>query len=291
MGSLLEKRLVVDFSHVIFRNFFMNRKQIDSLDAENPGSGFHFLKYCALQSLFYIVTNFNPTEVILAIDGRKNWRKKYYPEYKADRKEKRAKDTFDWFAFFDRLSLFEEEIKKNFPFKVIKNAHLEADDIAGWFARERNDIETILVSSDKDWSQLLKYPNIKMWDPIKRSLLKVKNPEEELRIKILTGDSGDNVPPIRRGMGPKTAKKILSNEEKYKKELNDHKEEFKRNTVLIDLKFTPKQFLSKLAESYDSYEFPMKDLKHLYIYFSKSKMKRFCDKLDSISKILNSINF
>ena len=117
---LIDRRLVVDFSHVVFRSFFMNRRQIDSLDSESPGSGFLYLKFLTYQSLFALCGKFSPTEVVLAVDGRSNWRKKVYKEYKGNRREKRAKDDYDWGSFFVNLASMEREIANYLPFKVIR---------------------------------------------------------------------------------------------------------------------------------------------------------------------------
>jgi len=292
MSGLLDenKRVVVDFNHLVFRNFFMCRGQYDALEQDSPGTGFSFLKYQIYQSLFYICGQFGPTEMVLALDGRKNWRKKYYYKYKANRDEKRKEDNFDWPGFFDRLAEFEKEIQQNLPFKVIRNEFLEADDVAGWFAREKNDCETVLISSDKDWIQLTQYPNINLWDPIKKKMLKVNDPEKDLLIKVLQGDKGDNVPPVKKGIGPKRAERLVGSEgfEKFKEE---NQEEYRRNRVLIDLRFTPKKLLKSLKETYDEYEMPVQDLKHLYRYFSENRLKRFSDSLERIEKNLSSLVF
>jgi len=130
-----------------------------------------------------------------------------------------------------------------------------------------------------------------MWDPVDKKYINLEDPEGDLKIKILMGDRGDNVPPIRRGIGIKTAIKILADEERYKEETQKYRKELKRNSVLIDLKYTPSNLLERLEKSYQTYEIQIKNLSHLYGYFSKMKMSKMCDRLTSISKTLSSIDF
>jgi 5'-3' exonuclease len=58
-------------------------------------------------------------EVVLCCDNRKYWRKEFFPFYKAGRKKSREKSDLDWHLIFDMLAKFKQELKENFPYKVI----------------------------------------------------------------------------------------------------------------------------------------------------------------------------
>ena len=276
----MKKRCLIDFNHLAMRNIFMHYNDIRSLNEDHFGDGYQYLKYMIFRSLFSVMKKFKPDEYIVCTDGGKNWRKKFYPEYKANRKVGREKSDMDWEEIFEVLHDHVEEIKTNFPFKVIGHDCLEADDTIGWFCKNKNDCINVIVSSDKDLYQLLRYDNVQQWDPIKKKLINIPDPISYIKEKVLTGDKGDNVPPVRPRMGIKTAEKIVADKTLYEKTIADHPEEVKRNTVLIDLLHTPKQFDEKLEYKYNSYEFEHNDNTHLYSYFTKQKLTTFVDEIE-----------
>ena len=58
-------------------------------------------------------------EVVLCCDNKKYWRKEFFPFYKASRKKNRDKSDLDWHLIFDILGKLKQELKDNFPYKVI----------------------------------------------------------------------------------------------------------------------------------------------------------------------------
>lgn len=109
-------------------------------------------------------------EVILACDGKHNWRKDLIPQVKADRV---PLDKAIYEKFNDLLKKLEESTF----FHVLWLDHIEADDIASVCCRYFKDKEVILVSSDGDWEQLWHYDNVKIYSPhAKSKRYKVKSP-------------------------------------------------------------------------------------------------------------------
>ena len=70
-------------------------------------------------------------EMILAVDASNNWRRKAFPQYKANRKKDRGTSTFDWNEAFRILNKIREEIAENFPYRVVRIDGCEADDVMG----------------------------------------------------------------------------------------------------------------------------------------------------------------
>jgi len=97
-------------------------------------------------------------EVILACDGRDNWRKSLIPQTKADR----VPLDKEIYISFEKLL---KDIEKSTFFHVVWLEHIEADDIASVCCRYYKDREVVLVSSDSDWEQLWHYPNVKIYSP------------------------------------------------------------------------------------------------------------------------------
>ncbi len=78
-------------------------------------------------------------EMVLAVDASNNWRRKAFPQYKANRKKDRGTSSFDWNEAFRILNKMREEIAENFPYTVIKVDGCEADDvIVHWLHEPRS---------------------------------------------------------------------------------------------------------------------------------------------------------
>ena len=60
-------------------------------------------------------------------------------------------------------------------------------------------------------------------------------------LKSIIGDRSDNIPPVKRGVGPKTAAKIVTNHDEYAKFSMAHAKALKRNFQLIML---PQSFIN-----------------------------------------------
>ena len=72
-----------------------------------------FVRHVILNSYRNILKQFKeeygPT-MILCYDGSNNWRKKYFPNYKAHRKTKRESDDLDWNLLFKWMHQIKDEI-------------------------------------------------------------------------------------------------------------------------------------------------------------------------------------
>ena len=140
-------------------------------------------------------------EMVLAVDAANNWRRSVFPQYKASRKKNRQESTFDWNEAFRLLNLVREEIAENFPYKVIKVDKCEADDVIGTIVANKSTIQfnvekIMIVSSDRDFLQLQRFPNVKQFSPLLKKELKEDNARYYLFNHIIRGDKGDGVPNI-----------------------------------------------------------------------------------------------
>ena len=122
----------------------------------------HLIRHMVLNIIRTHVKNFKADygEVVLCCDNRKYWRKEFFPFYKANRKKTRDKSNLDWHLIFDMLAKFKQELKENFPYKVLDVEGAEADDIIGTLVPLYVAHEKILIlSSDGDFLQLQQYGN------------------------------------------------------------------------------------------------------------------------------------
>lgn len=209
-------------------------------------------------------------EIVICTDGKYNWRKDVYPQYKHKRKDARKESSMDWNELFRITNMVLEEIDENFPYKVIGNDKCEADDIIAAlceFSQEFGNHENMLiVSSDKDFVQLQKYSNIYQYSPMKKSFIKEDHPRKQLMELILKGDQADGIPNVLSGDNVfvdgirQTPLRKKAMEEMIEKLSDTYKEpygkdeewmrNYSRNKMLIDLSETPQQYKEEIINSY-----------------------------------------
>ena len=148
------------------------------------------IRHIALNTLRSNVKKFREYgEVILCCDSRNYWRKQIYPHYKAHRKSAREKSPLDWNLIFKVLNKIKQDLKENFPYKVIEVDGAEADDVIGTLAPRLSASERVLIlSSDADFKQLQRYDNVKQYNPMLGIYVTSKHPIKDLKEKIIRGD-------------------------------------------------------------------------------------------------------
>ena len=226
-------------------------------------------------------------EVVLTWDSKHSWRRDYFPEYKASRRKGREESDLDWDDIFNTLNKIRNEIKENFPYKYLEVFGAEADDIIGFLCEENRDENIIIISGDKDFIQLQKYPNVKQWSPITKKDVNGFDPTIYLKEHIIKGDTSDGVPNILSPdktfvdglrQRPLTRKKIQSWLVGGGSDWNDEvKRNFQRNSTLIDLSRTPEELKNQIRLEYNNA--PHGDRSKLLNYFMKNKLKELTENI------------
>jgi hypothetical protein len=226
--------------------------------------------------------------IIICADNRNYWRRQFFPYYKAMRKVNREKSKYDWHVIFTALNKILVEIQTHLPYKVINIDSAEADDIIGTLApRYAVNEKVLIISSDKDFLQLQKYPNIKQFSPNLNRLITTDNPYNFLKEHILKGESGDGIPNYLSAddvFVTGTRQKPLS-----KKKLNVlldsnldnvlntlEMTRYKRNQTLIDLSFIPINLQNQIIEES---RIPPKEFSYsgMMKYFMDNNLKNLFD--------------
>jgi hypothetical protein len=252
--------IIVDYSGLAIATIVVNKVDDEDL-----------LRHMILNSLRQYRVKYKKDygELVLAIDGKNNWRRGYYPQYKANRKKKREEDSFDWARAFEIMHDVKQEIMDNFPYKVIEVDECEADDVIGTLCENTQEFgeyeDVMIISADKDFLQLQRYPNVNQYSPLLKKEYKEEAPLVGLQEKILTGDAGDGVPNILsdddvfvegRRQTPLSKKK----KEAIKEDLAEGEllyaaswyRNYQRNETLIDLTKTPDRLKKQIIEKYNS---------------------------------------
>lgn len=240
-----EKVMLVDWSNLAMRNLF-------SVPYDPTDEHFACWRNAMLKSIVYLIKDHETDRIIFCLEGRKNWRKEYYSEYKANRAESRQASKVDFDKFFKEQDEFVESISSlltNCMF--LKVEHAEADDLIAVLTMKHSDWDVINISTDRDFYQLYKYSNYRQYDPIKRSIIEVLNPELYLLEKVITGDSSDNIPKLKDKVGPKRAERIINSEEGLEEwlKLENLEKEFQRNMTLISFDFIPEDLQYEIVRT------------------------------------------
>jgi len=176
-----------------------------------------------LKSVGYAIKHTNPTRVIIAFEGEGSTlnKKNLYPDYKGTRKLKRI-TNFDGFSSQEDESESIEnqllrlvEYLQCLPLDMCAVDRAEADDTMAYLATKFAPThDVVIMSSDQDFLQLVS-PKITVYSPTKKKFYdshKIKEeygvpPQNYLQVKILLGDSSDNIPGVPK-LGPK---KLIKN--------------------------------------------------------------------------------
>lgn len=176
------------------------------------------------------------------------WRRKIFEDYK----ENRNYEGFQGGPFF-AMVYNEDLFGKAGVITTFYHPHLEADDCIAIRVKkqiaEAPESEVYIITSDHDYLQLVA-PNIHIINLRYKKLADSKtgsyDAKRNLFIKIVMGDSSDNIPSIFPKCGFITAKKCFENSEFYKKKCSVESQKiFNRNNQIINFDFIPPELQSE----------------------------------------------
>ena len=233
-------------------------------------------------------------ELILCFDSRHYWRRDHFPNYKAGRKKSREDSNLEWDAIFGCLNEIKQELKDFFPYKHLEVYGAEADDIIAALCHELefDNGKTLILSGDKDFIQLHKFPNVTQFSPITKKFINGVDPEEYLVEHILKGDSGDGIPNVlspdntfvdglrQKPMGKKKVAEWGKNPLRPVEMAlpNDEvKRNYQRNLQLIDLSKSPPEIFTDCIRAY--HDAPDGNRSKLLNYFIEKRLKNLTESI------------
>jgi len=210
--NLNDKVLIIDGLNMFIRVFGAVPALND--DGEHCGGITGFLLSTAAT-----IRNLNPSRVVIVFDGKggSHRRKKVYADYKGGR---------TGLTRLNRLSGYEDiedqqqsmkkqfvrlyEYLQNLPITLLQVDYVEADDLMAWMANHYFKKEVVLLSSDKDFLQLVN-ERIKVYSPVKKVMYDEPLVKEEWGVipqnliwyRVIMGDTSDNIKGVN-GIGTKT---------------------------------------------------------------------------------------
>lgn len=245
--------------------------------------------------IFNIIRQYNEKfrdefgEMVICMDATNNWRKETFPEYKANRKKHRKESKYDWNAIFTMMNDVREEVEEYSPYRCVRIDKCEADDcIATIVANNTDPKPIVIISPDKDFVQLQKYPNVKQFSNIQKKWVEPDvDPVTDLEVKVLKGDMGDGVPNVMSDdnvLLDDNARQTPLRKAKMQMLMEDPEalgttiaRRIIRNRNMIDLSRTPDYLQEQIMDMFNT---PAKgSINRLMTLFTKKQMKLLMESL------------
>ena len=205
-----------------------------------PAVGDYQIAYNFYRTLRSSIEEFSPDLVYFPLDGKPAKRLELFEEYKGNRRVEITdpEEIAYWESFRRQKRIIIESLKNDYPVVTVFHPDHECDDLVLFLISEyhSNDNVTIL-SSDTDFIQILNtYPeSVKLYNPVSKKY-RENTVYDYVSWKAMVGDKADNIPGVR-GVGKKTATKILSTDGELDRRLEDplFKKAFEKSYSLIKL--------------------------------------------------------
>lgn len=271
--------IIIDYNGIALSNVI----------AQKLGTDEDLIRHMILNSIRMYNTRFKEKygKVVIACDSR-SWRKEVFPQYKYKRKESRESSDMDWDEIFRIINQIREDLRDNFPYKVIHIDRCEADDIIGTLVFNTqefgNNDPVMIVSADKDFIQLHRFSNVRQYSPMTKKYVEDENPERYLVEHILRGDSGDGVPNVLSPdntfvdglrQPPMTKKRIETYYDTFSMEDETYRN-YCRNKKMIDLRNTPEELQKEILSQYTNIQVAHSSKVLNYLIKNRCKMLIEC---------------
>lgn len=287
--------ILIDYSQVSLANILSFKRELMSGD---PKVTTDLIRHATLSTIKSYKKKYGQDygDVVVCCDGRNYWRRQYFEHYKASRKKNREASDLDWKMIFDTLGTIRDEIKENFPYKVMHLDQCEADDIIAVLTQQTQEFgfneNVMIVSSDKDFKQLHKFGNVKQYSPLLRKMITAKKSEihENYITHIVKGDTGDGIPNIlskddcfvtSTRQTPVSAKRLAEFMENGIDACrsDEEKRNWQRNQVLVNFEMIPEDIKKTILDSYLSSK-PKGDKMMIMNYLIANRCRLLLDEIE-----------
>lgn len=185
------------------------------------------------------------------------WRNDIFKDYKANRANG-PEDGFMGGPFF-KMAYEEQLFQKGGAKAILKHPRLEADDciaLSVKFLLNKYPLCKIyIITSDRDYLQL-NAENVDLFTLTYKNLADGKtstgNAQDDLKIKILMGDTSDNIPSVFPKCGLKTAQKCIEDEELFKKKMANNEayyQQYRLNEQLVSFDKIPENYVQEFMNT------------------------------------------
>ena len=266
---------LIDGSSYIFRAYYAIRRLSTSKGfPTNAVYGFASM-------IFKFLKDYKPAYLGIVFDAKGDtFRNEMYPLYKANR----GAPPDDLVPQFDKIF----EVVDAFNIPQFRMEGFEADDIMGTIARdyERRGIDVVLVTGDKDFTQLVS-DKVTLLDTMKNKETLTKDviekygvpPDRVTDVFALMGDQVDNIPGVK-GIGEKTAIGLIKSFGSLDNLLQNLDDLAEKQRNLITEKKGDALLSKELVTIKTDIDLDMELDKFRYEGFDKSKLRSLFDELE-----------
>ena len=286
--------ILIDLNQVVISNLMVQINKLSKHEELEEG----LIKHMILNSILSIKKRFGGDygNIVICCDNKNFWRKDVFPYYKGNRKKVREDSGYDWNLIFNTITQTKTDLREYFPYKIIEVERTEADDIIGTLVKQFSTKEKMLiVSSDKDFKQLQRYPNVTQYSPILKKFLTTDNPYKYIREHIIRGDRGDGIPNVlsdddvfvnEKRQKPLSKKKLEDwlDTNRSPEDFCDANmlEKYRRNEQLVDLTFVPTRIQEEILDQF-SHD-PEGNMTKVFNYFIENKMVLMMDEISNFKE-------
>ena len=294
--------ILVDYSKVALAAILTFQRELKGTESEVK----KLIRHVTLSTLKSYKKKYGKEygELVICCDGRKYWRRDFFPHYKASRKKNREASDLDWKLIFDTLSEMRDDLAAYFPYRVIHVEQAEADDVIAvmtkWLQTNAQCIQglveepqkILILSSDKDFKQLQLYPTVKQWSPMQKKYVTATQQEiRDFMIEhIVKGDTGDGIPNIlskddvfviaerQKSVSAKRLQEFITNG--FSACRNDEeKRNWHRNSTLVAFEHIPENVSDNIIEAYLNTK-PNNDKMKIMNYLMENRCRLLLDELE-----------
>lgn len=287
--------ILLDFSQIVLSACHVFENELSVYNQDKDGAK-NILRHVILSQILHWRTKYHDSygEVIVCCDGKNYWRKNIFPQYKANRKKAKRESIIDWGLVFGMMDTLIEDLRSFFTYKVLKVDGAECDDVISTLirsARENGSDEPfMIVSADKDFLQLQRFPRVWQVSPMRKTAVVSKNPEADLAEKIIRGDAGDGIPSVLNddcAYVDETYKSSRMSRKMFERLMSEGydncsdrviKAHWERNRTLIDFRFIPAEITSAILKRFA--EPPQGNKVKMFNYLTEKRCYKLLDRIE-----------
>jgi 5'-3' exonuclease len=283
--------ILIDMNQVCISNLMIYLNSIGKNQPIDEG----LVRHMILTSLKGYKSKFNDYgEPVLCYDSKHYWRRQKFSFYKGTRKKDREKSEYDWTNIFDILNKLKREFKTSLPYKVVEVDGAEADDIISVLCKQQAMLniklqkencspeKVLILSGDKDFIQLQKYPFVKQYNPVQKKYVSGIDPKVYIKEHVLKGDRSDGIPNFlssddtfvtgsrQKPLTKKNLERWVNMSPEQFCSTPEQQKNYTRNLHLIDFTYIPVEVEENIINEYDNVKAASRSV--LYDYFIKSKL-------------------
>jgi hypothetical protein len=279
----VKKALILDWSPIIYGNLFSgtNEAKKENMPKEDGKYILENYKDIVIYKIFQELSEYknkfsNNDVMVIATDNSTGgyWRKDVWEGYKYHRKDQRDQSNIQWDKAYELFAEVEDILDRCSSYKVLSVPRAEGDDIVFVLSEYLKDYEVTIVSSDHDFIQTLKHPNVKFWRTTRTVDMNDSDyynatPEEideEIQKHIIQGDLGDGFGNIKHYS--RFSKAFLEKYPQYEgKEYELYPKRFK-----IDIMFKEKYGVDAYSQPRFGYKMLKKSKKNIEDILEENKI-------------------